>query len=247
MSQQLFYIVMTGMNAVQDHMTATTNNLANVNTTGFKAHKPVFQSVPFYGQGQPTRADVATREETSNFVEGPIEKTGRDLDVAVKGPGWIGVRAADGAVAYTRNGALSISPTGLLQTNDGHPVLGRGGLPISLPSLQSITIGADGTVSGVPMGQSPDQIVALNRIMLVNPPPSSLQRRTDGLFQDTTGTVRPDGNVALQAGALEGSNADSIGMMMNLIENTRSFQTQTEFLRGMGNLGQGQSSPLTLP
>jgi flagellar basal-body rod protein FlgF len=246
MSQQLFYVALTGLGATMDQMTATANNLANASTTAFKAQQPVFKAQPFYGQGLPDRVDVASTENSANFKAGPIEQTGRNLDVAVAGDGWIGVQASDGSTALTRNGSLSVASTGILQTSDGTPVLGRGGAPISLPPLQSVTIGQDGTISGVLSGQPPDQISTLNRIMLANPSVKQLSRRSDGLFQDNGGTPVADAKVALQVGALEGSNADSVSMMMNMIETTRSFQMQTDLMHSVLNIGQGQNSPLTL-
>jgi flagellar basal-body rod protein FlgF len=247
MSQQLQYVAMTGLAATMDRVTAATNNLANVNTTGFKAQRPVFEAKPLYGQGLPDRVDVTTRQDTADFRSGTIEQTGRSLDVAVNGSGWIAVRASDGTVGLTRNGAFSVSPTGVLQTSAGQPVLGNGFAPITLPQLQSVTIGSDGTISGVPQGQPPDQVTTLGRIMLVNPPNASLTRRSDGLFQTTTGQPpQADAQVRLSVGALEGSNADAVSMMIGLIENTRMFQMQSELVHMTGNLGQGQGTPLTL-
>jgi flagellar basal-body rod protein FlgF len=246
MSQQLFYLVMAGLDATMDRVTAATNNLANRGTAAFKAQKPVFQAMPLYGQGMPDRVIVAATEEGADFRSGAIQKTGRDLDVAVKGPGWLIVQAPDGNPALSRNGSLAISSGGILQNSEGHVVLGEGFSPIVLPALQSITIGDDGTVSGVLLGQSPDQITALNRVMLANPPTGELQRRADGLFEDQAAPPQPDSQVRLQVGALEDSNADTVSMMMNMIENTRIFQMQTEMVRMALTTGQGQSSPLTL-
>jgi flagellar basal-body rod protein FlgF len=246
MSEQLLYVVMGGLDGTMRRTTATANNLANRNTTAFKAQRPVFQSLALMGQGLPDRVTVAASEESANFQPGPIEETGRDLDVAVKGSGWIAVQAADGQIALTRNGALAITANGVLETSDGHPVLGRDLAPIALPPLQKVTIGADGTISGALLGQSPDQIVSLDRIMLVDPPPATLQRRSDGLFQDTSGTPPPDAAVQLQVGALEGSNADPVSMMMSMLEDTRLFEIQTQLLRMSTMAGQGQNSPLTL-
>ncbi|HEX3860976.1 MAG TPA: flagellar basal-body rod protein FlgF [Stellaceae bacterium] len=245
MSHQLQYIAMTGLGSTLDRITAATNNLANVNTTGFKAQRPVFEALPFYGQGLPDRVDVAARQDTANFSAGTVEQTGRNLDVAVNGNGWLAVQASDGSVALTRNGSLSLSATGVLQTSTGQPVLGENFTPISLPPLQSVTIGEDGTISGVPQGQAPDQVATLGRIMLVNPPAASLSRRSDGLFQDNDGQPTPDAQVKLAVGALEGSNANAVSMMINLIDNTRSFQMQTELVRLAGG-GPNQGTPLTL-
>ena len=206
MSDQLIYLLMTGMNSIQDRMTASTNNLSNVGTTGFRAQQPAFEAVPFYGQGLPDRADVVTQEEQPNFASGPIQVTGRSLDVAVNGPGWIGVQAPDGTTAYTRDGSLNIAQSGALETAGGHPVLDQSGNPIVLPPLSQITIGTDGSISGVPQGQQPDQIMVFSRMDLANPPAQNLKRRPDGLFQDGNGQFSVDGTVTLQVGALEGSN-----------------------------------------
>lgn len=246
MSQQLAYLALSGLNATMDRMTAATNNLANASTTAFKAQQPVFAAKPLYGQGLADRVDVAAAEDKANFKPGPIEQTGRSLDVAVKGQGWIAVQGADGTPALTRNGSLSIAATGVLQTSDGNPVLGRGAAPITLPPLQSVTIGTDGTISGVLLGQTADQVNTLNRIQLVNPPPAALSRRPDGLFEDRLATPTPDASVQLQIGALEGSNANPVATMMSMIENTRMFQMQTQLVHMLTTVGQGQSSPLTL-
>jgi flagellar basal-body rod protein FlgF len=245
-SQQLFYLAMAGLDASMARTTLAANDLANRSTTAFKAQRPIFEALPLYGQGLPDRVMVAAQEDSADFRPGPIEETGRKLDVAVKGDGWIAVQAPDGTIGLTRNGALAISPNGILETSDGFPVLGQGATPIALPPLQMVTIGADGTVSGVPLGQSPNQIAALNRIMLTNPPTTALQRRSDGLFQYTAGTPPPDAAVRLQIGALEGSNADPISLMMGMIENTRMFEMQTEMMRAAFSIGQGQNSPLAL-
>jgi flagellar basal-body rod protein FlgF len=246
MSDQVLYILMSGAAAVMDRMAATTNNLANATTTAYKAQQPVFQAAPYYFQGQPDRVDVVARDQAANLTPGAIVQTGRKLDIAVVGAGWIAVQGSDGQHAYTRNGALSIGPSGVLQTNDGHPVLGQGGTPITLPPLQSLTIGQDGTVSGVLMGQDSTQITAFDRIMLANPSPSLMSRRGDGLFGDSSGALQIDGNVHVQSGALEQSNVDSVGMMMSLIESTRMFQMQTGLMHTLGTMGQGANSPLSL-
>ncbi len=246
MSQQLFYLAMAGLDATMDQVSAATNNIANRGTTAFKAQKPVFEALPLYGQGRPDRVFVAAAEESADFRPGAIQQTGRSLDVALKNSGWIVVQAADGSPALTRNGSLSISPTGLLQDSAGHTVLGEGFAPIVLPPLQSVTIGEDGTISGALAGQSPDQIAALARIMLANPGDAALRRRPDGLFEDAAAPLQPDAGVRLQVGALEDSNADTVAMMMNMIETSRAFQMQTEMMRMVFATAQGQSSPLNL-
>jgi flagellar basal-body rod protein FlgF len=247
MSQQIGYVALTGLNATMNQISALANNLANANTVGYKAQRPVFQAQPLFGQGLATRVDVEARQDTADFRAGPIMQTGRQLDIAVAGDGWIGVQASDGTPALTRNGSLTITPTGMLQTSDGRPVLGNGGGPISLPPLQNVTIGQDGTISGVLAGQTPDQVTTLNRILLANPDKKTLSRRSDGLFSDNTNLPpTPDAKVQLQVGALEQSNTDSVALMLSLIEDTRMFQMQTELVHMTLNAGQGQGTTLSL-
>src|SRR5690348_6241387 len=135
MSQQIGYVALTGLNATTNRIAALTNNLANANTIGYKAQRPVFQAQPLFRQGLPARVDAEAQEDTADFRPGPGMQTGRNLDIAVAGEGWIAVAASDGAPALTRNGSLTITASGVLQTSDGHPVLGNGGTPITLPRL----------------------------------------------------------------------------------------------------------------
>ena len=222
---------MTGLNATMDRMTAATNNLANASTTAFKAQQPVFQARPLYGQGLADRVDVTTAEVSADFAPGPIEQTGQPLDVAINGQGWIAVQAADGSTALTRNGSLSVSQSGVLETSDGNPVLGsraarRSHCRRCRTSRSARTARSPGALAGSPA----TEVTTLNRILLTKPPNSALTRRSDGLFQDQAGAPTPDASVKLQVGALEGSNANPVGLMMNMIENTRMFQMQTELM-----------------
>ncbi|MGE0071525.1 MAG: flagellar basal-body rod protein FlgF [Thiomonas sp.] len=225
------WIAATGARAILQQQTVTANNLANVNTTGYRGEQAQFRALPVYGNALPSAVYTALQGNSSDFQQGPINHTGRALDVAIQGPGWIAVQAAGGGTAYTRNGDLQVSADGILTTSDGHPVLGQGGAPISLPPLQSVQIGADGTVSGVPVGGQPNALVVLNRIQLVNPPASQLQRGADGLFRDTTGTAQPDGTVQLAIGALEGSNVSPVQAMIQMLDDTRAFEIQTKLMQ----------------
>ena len=225
------WIAATGARAVLHQQTVTTNNLANVNTTGFRGEQAQFRALPVYGNPLPSSAYTAVQGNSADLREGPITHTGRNLDVAIQGPGWIAVQAAGGDTAYTRNGDLQISSSGMLSTSDGHPVLGQGGAPISLPPLQSVQIGADGTISGVPVGSQPNALVVINRIQLVNPPPAQIQRGADGLFRDTQGPAAADGTVQLAVGALEGSNVNPMQAMIQILDNTRAFEIQTKLMQ----------------
>lgn len=227
------WIAATGARAVLQRQTVVANNLANADTTGYRSAQPQFRALPVYGEPLPSNAYVATQSDTTDFRQGPMVHTGRNLDVAVQGPGWLAVQTAGGGTAYTRNGDLRISGSGLLVTSDGHPVLGQSGSPISLPQLQSIQIGADGTISGVPAGSQPNALVVLGRIQLVNPPAAQLQRGADGLFRDTQGPAQPDPAVQVASGVLEGSNVNPVQAMVQMLDNTRAFEMQTKLMQSV--------------
>jgi flagellar basal-body rod protein FlgF len=227
------WIAATGARAILQQQAATSNNLANANTTGYRAQQAQFRALPAFGGTVPSNVYTAVQGSSADFQQGPMRATGRPLDVAIRGPGWIAVQATDGSTAYTRNGDLQVSGSGILTTADGHPVLGQGGAPISLPQMQSIQIGADGTVSGVPAGSNPNALVVLNRIQLVNPPPAQMQRGADGLFRDSQGSAQPDGTVQLAVGTLEGSNVNPVQAMVQIIDNTRAFEMQTKLMQSV--------------
>lgn len=240
------WIAATGARAILHQQTATANNLANANTTGYRAEQAQFRALPVYGNAVPSSAYTAVQGNTADLSQGPINHTGRALDVAIKGPGWIGVQASNGDTAYTRNGDLQVSSTGILTTSDGHPVLGSGGTPLSLPPMQSVQIGADGTVSGVPVGGQPDAQVVVGRIQLVNPPATQMQRGADGLFRDTQGPAQTDGTVELAVGALEGSNVSPLKSMIQMLDNTRAFEIQTKLMQTVDQNHQAASQLLVV-
>jgi flagellar basal-body rod protein FlgF len=225
------WIAANGARAILQRQDVVTNNLANVNTTGYRAAQAQFRALPVYGEPLPSNAYVTTQGNRADFQQGPVNHTGRNLDVAIKGPGWIAVQAQNGDAAYTRNGDLQVSSSGILSTSDGHPVLGQGGAPISLPPLQSVQIGADGTISGVPVGGQPNALVVVNRIQLVNPPATQMRRGADGLFRDAKGPAQQDGSMQLDVGALEGSNVNPVQALIQILDNSRAFEIQTKLMQ----------------
>lgn len=116
---RLIYTAMTGAIHTMTQQATTAHNLANVSTTGYRAEVDSFRAVPVYGDGLPTRAFVLDSTTGADFTPGPIHRTGRDLDVAVQGSGWIAVQLENGEEAYTRHGNLQVSPNGLLMTTQG--------------------------------------------------------------------------------------------------------------------------------
>ncbi|HZX28433.1 MAG TPA: flagellar basal-body rod protein FlgF [Telluria sp.] len=232
---RLVYTVASGAKHILEQQATTSHNLANVTTTGFKAQIDAFRAVPVQGEGLPTRAFVVNATVGADFSSGPLQITGRDLDVAVKGQGWIAVQMPDGTEAYTRNGALQMSPNGLLTTASGLPVAGDGG-PITIPPEVTVAIGGDGTVSTIATTTKPGAPTTLGRLKLVNPPERDLVRGDDGLFRLRDGSAaNSDPNVVVAGGALEGSNVNPVDSMVNMISLARSFETQMSLLKNAEN------------
>lgn len=228
---RLIYTAMTGAKHVFMQQAGTANNLANASTVGFKAQEHRFRAVPVVGDGMPTRAFVVDASVSDVFDEGPLMFTGRNLDVAVQGRGWLAVQLPDGSEAYTRAGGLDVDVTGALQTKSGYPVVGDGG-PINIPPDNTIEIAPDGTVSVVPSFGTPNNANAIGRLKLVNPPEADMVRGADGLFRLRSGQpADADANVKLASGTLEGSNVNVSDAMVNLISLSRQFEMQIKMLQ----------------
>lgn len=228
---RLIYTAMTGAKHALERQATASQNLANASTTGFRAQIDSFRAVPIVGDGLPTRSFVVDATVGSDFSPGPIQQTGRELDVAVQGSGWLALQADDGSEAYTRNGALKVSENGVLQTQNGVAVAGEGG-PISVPPNVAVTIGADGTVSTTDHSTSPGQLSTVGKLKLVNPPTQNLVRGDDGLFRTKNGApVDADPNVAVAGGALEGSNVNLVDAMVSMISLSRQFDLHMTMLK----------------
>ena len=228
---RLIYTAMTGAGQAFMRQAGVANNLANASTTGFRAMEHRFRAVPVQGPGAPTRAFVVDASVANVFDQGPMMATGRPLDVAVQGAGWIAVEGANGIEAYTRAGNLQVNVNGQLQTASGLNVLGDGG-PIAIPPDNNITISPDGTVSAVPLFGTPNNVNVVGRIKLVNPPEDQLVRGDDGLFRTPGGVpAEVDENVKLAAATLEGSNVNPVDSMVSMISLARQFETQIKMLQ----------------
>ena len=227
---RMIYVAMTGAKHILGQQAAVAHNLANVSTNGYRAAASAFRAVPVEGEGLPTRTFVVDSTSGSSFAQGALQRTGRELDVAVQGPGWIAVQANDGSEAYTRNGSLEVNPNGMLQTRNGLNVLGDGG-PISIPPDSIISIAKEGTVSVVSTVPPPKSVNAVGRIKLVNPDEKLLVRGGDGLFRLADGgSAAADPKVALASGALEGSNVNAVEEMISMISLARQFDLQMQLL-----------------
>jgi flagellar basal-body rod protein FlgF len=225
------YVGMTGAMQTLRAQAATSNNLANASTTGFRAQLVEAQAVPVAGSGFASRVNANLADGGWESSGGIVTQTGRDLDIALGENHWLAVQASDGGEAYTRAGDLQIDAYGRLLTGAGQPVLGDAG-PLSVPPQSSVQIGADGTVSIIPLGQQPNAPATVGRLKIVEAQPQQLQRGLDGLMRATPGVnLAPAAGSVLTAGALEGSNVDLAGEMVNMINLARTFELQTRVMR----------------
>ncbi len=229
---EMIYIAMTGAKQTEYAQAVNSNNLANVSTTGFRADLHAFSSIAIDGPGVDSRVNAVVGTPGTDFTSGPIATTNRELDIAVQGEGFIAVQAPDGSEAYTRAGNLNIdAATGLLQTATGQLVIGNGG-PVALPPNAKLEIGSDGTISIVPEGQTPDTLSEIDRIKLVNPAHTDLERRADGLLAMRDGGVAvADANVTVQSGQLEQSNVNVAKTLVNMIELARQYEMQVNVIK----------------
>ena len=228
---RMLYVAMTGAKETLRAQTVNNHNLANVSTTGFRADLAAFQSRAVDGTGFASRVYATNASVGWDDTSGALLTTGRDLDVAINGPGWIAVQGADGKEAYTRAGNFQVDPTGQLMTATGQPVLGDGG-PINVPPYSSIFFARDGSISIVAQGQGPDTTSTVGRVKLVNPPPDQVVRGDDGLFRMKDGSdAPPDAAVQISSGVLESSNVNTAEAMVNMIELARQFEMQVKAIR----------------
>ena len=205
------------------------NNMANASTTGFRADTAMFKSI-LADQTGSRMLDNELLESGVKTTSGSIQTTGRSLDIAINGSGWIAVQAPDGNEAYTRRGDLHVDAQGQLTNGVGLPLLGNGG-PIAVPPFSEIAIGSDGTISIQSIGQSPNSLTVVDRIKLVELNESRLSKGHDGLLRlPLNETAPPSAEVQLISGALEGSNVNAIGSMVKMIELARHFEMQIKLL-----------------
>lgn len=236
----------TGLDAQQTRMTVVSHNLANVNTTGFKKDRAVFEDLLYQNQKQvggatsqdtvsPTGLNIGTGVRIvateKNHTQGSLNTTGNSLDVAIQGRGFFQILMPDGSFGYTRDGGFKMSAEGELVTSSGYKVQPGINIPAG---AQSITIGNDGVVSALVSGQStPTQIGTLQLTDFVNP--AGLQPRGENLLSESaasgpaqTSTPGLNGLGSLQQGALEGSNVNVVEELVNMIETQRAYEMNSK-------------------
>ena len=230
--ERALFIAMTGAKHNMLAQANRANNLANVNTTGFRADFEQSRSMAvYYGDGQPTRAYAMTESPRADFTPGSMIATNNPLDVAIQGDGFFAVQSLDGTEAYTRAGNFAVDATGTLRTANGLVVLGDGG-PINIPENEKVQVGADGTISVVGQGQGPEAMVEVGRIRLVNPDIQNIEKGDDGLFRQRDGLqAQPAAEVTVRSGMLESSNVNAIDEFTQILSLSRQYEMQVKLMK----------------
>src|SRR5690606_989006 len=227
------YIAMTGARASLQAQSTVSHNLANADTAGFKAALANTEAFPVRGAGYPSRVAALHVDQGFDASAGALRVTGNPLDVSLHAERWLAVQAPDGSEAYTRAGDLSLTPNGQLVTSGGHALLGQDGNPIALPPHQALEIGQDGTVSIIPLGEGADTMAMVGRLKVVDARPQQLTRGLDGLMRNTAPQqpLQQAPGTVMTTGALEESNVDAAGALVQMIQLQRQFEMQVKVIK----------------
>ncbi len=232
---KLLYTAVSGANRSLTQQKIHANNLANVNTQGFRADLERATAAQVPGGGYSSRVAVLSQNGGVDMTAGSLQETGRDLDIALKDRGLIAVLNG-GREAYTRNGQMNVGPDGDLTIN-GLPVLGDGG-PIVLPPYSSISVADDGTIAIIPQDGIIKKPADVDRIKLVDIPANQLSKNNRGLLVARRGAVSRDENIQVISQHLESSNISAISEMTASLSLSRQFEAQIKMMKVAEELAQ---------
>ena len=231
----LLFTATSGASRVLKAQHVRSNNLSNADTAGFRADMERVQSVPVQGAGFDGRTMVVTNSASTRFDAGDLIKTGRPLDIAVRGDGFFAVETPGGEEAYTRAGNIKVDTFGAMSIN-GFPLLGENG-PLVLPDYQKVEISERGRVSVTPPGGGAE--LEVGTLKMVNPPQGQLQKESDSLLHNVDGGPFPvDETVQIAPEHLEGSNVSAIDELLSVMSLTRNFEMQVRMMKTAETLAQ---------
>ena len=249
MTNAALHVARSGLDAQNTKMQVIANNLANVNTTGFKKDRADFQTLAYQqliaaGAASDAEAKFATGLSLGTGVmlagtsrmdsQGTLNVTGNALDLAIEGAGYFQIQRSDGTTAYTRAGNFNRSAEGTIVTSDGLQVLPQ----ITIPDgATSITVGNDGTVSATLQGQiTPVEVGKIELASFMNP--AGLQSIGNNLLVETAASGAPqvgaaglDGRGALRQGSLEASNVNVVEELVDMIETQRAYEVNSKMIK----------------
>lgn len=244
---RMLYVAMTGAKQAMSLQNVHSNNLANTDTTAFKADLAQARAMQVFGDGHASRAYSMTERPATNMAQGSIDYTGRELDVSIKGEGLFVVIDENNQEAFTRNGNFFVNEFGFVTTAEGRVLMGNAG-PMVLPPYEKLEIGNDGTFSIRGAGQGPEALVEVDRIKLVKPERGALEKGKDGLFRRRDGELfqPPDFTVELQPGSLEKSNVNAVESMLAVLGASRQFEMQVKLMSKAEELDTAASQGMRL-
>jgi flagellar basal-body rod protein FlgF len=243
---RMIYTALTGMNAAMNRQRAVASNLANAQTTGFRAETFSMQPLTLKGPALEARAMTQGGVRGADMSAGRIVPTGQPLDIAVRGDALIALQAIDGSEVYSRRGDLAIGVGGVLENGDGRPVMGEAG-PITVPAGRSVSIATDGSVMATDPAAPDAPAEVVGRIKLASPAGSAILKDLDGFLRVPDGGILPaDPTAELETGALEQSNVDTAGTLVEIIEAQRSFERRSKLFTTASELDQAGSQLMSL-
>jgi len=236
---RLIYTAVSGMNASMLRQKMIASNMANAQTIGFRAEVMEFTPMTLKGQSLEVRAMNHSAVQGAIMRAGSLTRTDRELDVAMAGEAMLAVQGLDGAEGYTRRGDLMVSATGVLENGEGLPVIGEGGV-ITVPAGSRVTIAPDGAVM-VSNPATPDQPpVQVERLKLVSPRGSEIEKDLNGLFRVVGGGVLPlDEDARVMPGNLEQSNVRPTEVLVEMVEAQRLYDMRSKLIATARELDEG--------
>lgn len=243
---RLIFTAFSGLNASMVSQRVTANNMANAQTTGYRADVVQFTPMTLKGESLEVRALSDGEVRSASMAQGAVIQTGKPLDIALGGDALMAVQTADGQEGYTRRGDLSVAASGVLQTGDGHPVIGEGG-PITVPLGSAVTIGPDGqvlvrdpAVPDAPPGR-------VDRIKLASAAGTRIEKGLDNVFRVFGGGTLPANLEAkVIPGALEQSNVNPSEVLVQMMEAQRLFDIRTKLIATASELDEGSAALMRL-
>jgi flagellar basal-body rod protein FlgG len=248
MSNAALHVARTGLDAQNTKMRVIANNLANVNTTGFKKDRADFETLAYqqmvaagsnadsenkFATGLNLGSGVSLQGTSRIDTQGTLSTTGNSLDLAIEGAGYFQLQKPDGTIAYTRAGNFSLTAEGTIVSSDGLPLIPQ----ITVPEgTASISIGNDGTVSAAAADGTATQLGQIETARFTNP--AGLASDGNNLLSETaasgtpqTGVAGLEGRGAIRQGALEGSNVNVVEELVDMIETQRAYEVNSKMIK----------------
>ena len=225
---RMIYTAFSGMEAAMTRQRVTASNLANAQTTGFRAETFTVDPQALVGPSLEARAVSRGGVHGADMRAGTMIQTGQPLDIGINGSALMTLQGADGAEVYSRRGDLSVNASGMLQNGDGLPVMGEAG-PITVPNGRTISIGDDGSVFAADPAVPNAPPETIGKIKLVSAEGSRIAKDLDGFLRVIGGGILPtDAEASVTSGVLEQSNVDTTQVLVDMIETQRGFERRAK-------------------